>query len=148
MDSTSRKLVKELEEVQQQTGRMLRNMSLARMLSLETGNWQPPVDVYEGECEFFVYFDLAGANRESLSVTANEHQVRVSGTKELVAQKSIAGIHQLEIEVGAFARTISLPAAINVEEVTSSYTNGILIITLPKKQKKGKICITILSGEN
>lgn len=146
MDSTSRKLMKELEEMQQ-TGRMLRNMSLARMLSLETGNWQPPVDLYEGKSEFFVYFDLAGADRESLSVTANEHQVRVSGRKELIAQKAIAGIHQLEIEVGVFERTIPLPAAVQVDGVTSSYANGILIITLPKKRKKGKVCITISAGD-
>jgi len=147
MDLTSKKIMKDLKEMQQQSGRMLRNMSLARMLSMESGNWQPSVDIYEGEEEIYVYFDLAGADRDSLSVTANEHQVRVNGRKTLPPQNSVACIHQLEIELGFFDRAVSLPVAVEVDQVSSAYCNGILVITLPKKYKKGKICITISSGE-
>lgn len=147
MDSMSKKLLKELEEMQQQTGRMLRNMSISRMMMLESGIWQPPVDIYESEDEFYVYFDLAGVAGDSFSVIAGENQLRVYGQRQLPGRKTIACVHQLEIELGSFDRTLTLPAYVDVERVTSSYSNGILTVVLPKKQKKGKVHITIFTGD-
>lgn len=147
MDSLTRKLMKELEEMQQQTGRMLRNMSLGRMMSFESGQWQPPVDVYESDAEFIIYCDLAGADKESISVVVDETHLRLTGTRQLPKHEAIACVHQLEIELGQFSRLITLPGYIDTENVASVYTNGILKITLPKRQKQGRIDITICSGD-
>lgn len=147
MDSLNKKLLKELEEMQLQTGRMLRNMSIARMLSPGTGTWSPPVDIYESEGEFWIYVDLSGADRESLSVIVAEHQLRFYGTRQLPPKKTIDCVHQLEIELGGFDRTINLPGSIDVDAVSSSYTDGILTIVLPKIKRKSKVNITISTGE-
>lgn len=147
MDSLSRKLMKELEVMQQQTGRMLRNMSLSRMMSLESGQWQPAVDVYESDEEFIVYCDLAGTNSESFSVIIDGGQVRISGNRMLPKHETIACVHQLEIELGHFSRTIALPGPVDVDNVRSVYSNGILSISIAKKQSRGKVNITISSGD-
>jgi HSP20 family protein len=147
LDSLNKKLLKELEEMQQQTGRMLRNMSIARMLSPGTGRWIPPMDIYESEGAIWVYVDLAGADRESLSVIAAENQVRIYGVRSLPPKKSIECVHQLEIELGTFDRTINLPVFVEVEDVSSTYVDGILTVVLPKKKKKSKVNIPISTGE-
>lgn len=147
MDPFSKKLFKELEQMQQQTGRMLRSMSLSRMMPMDPGNWQPPVDIYEAEQEIYVYVDLAGAERETLQVTVDEQRLLISGRRQLPAQKSIACIHQLEIELGDFRRTVVLPSRVDVERADSTYTNGILVVTLPKRLKAGKVNIRINPGE-
>lgn len=147
MDSLSRKLMKELEAMQQQTGRMLRNMSLARSMSFESGHWQPAVDVYESNKELIIYCDLAGTDSESFSVVVDETHVRISGKRHLPKHETIACVHQLEIELGPFSRTISLPNPIDVENVHSAYSNGILTVSLPKKQSRGRVNITIISGD-
>lgn len=147
MDPLSRKLLKELEEMQERTGRMLRNMSMARVMSMDSGSWRPPADIYESEEEYYVYFDLAGADSQSFSVIVEDHQLRVHGKRQLPAHKSIACIHQLEIELGPFDRTITLPGTVDIDAVTSSYTNGILTVTLPKRLTKEKINIEISLGE-
>ncbi|WP_457574049.1 Hsp20/alpha crystallin family protein [Desulfolithobacter sp.] len=146
MDLLSKKILAELEHMQQ-AGRLLRNMSLARMAPVDSGGWQPPLDVYEGEDEFYIYCDLAGADRDSLSVIAEEHRVRISGRRQLPPRHTIVCVHQLEIELGPFNRVVSLPAAIDVDRVTSTYQQGILIITMPKKQRKSKVNIRITPGE-
>lgn len=133
--------------MQERTGRMLRNMSMARMLSLDSGTWQPPADIYESEEEYYVYFDLAGADSQSFSVVVDGHQLRVQGRRQLPPHKSIACIHQLEIELGPFDRTVNLPGTVNIEAVSSTYVNGILTVTLPKKQSRDKIHIEISLGE-
>ena len=147
MDPLSRKLLKELEEMQQRTGRMLRNMSMSRMLNMETGSALPPMDIYETDREYFVYADLAGVDAESFSVVVDGHQVRICGKRCLPPHQDIACVHQLEIEVGVFDRTVNLPGAVDVERVTSTYTNGILRITLPKRAVRGRVNIAITGGE-
>jgi len=146
MDRFSKKVFQELEEIQHQTGRMLRNMSLARMVSMESGCWQPPADIYEAEAEIYVYFDLSGVESECFEVVVAEYQVRVAGRRQLPAQGSIACVHQLEIELGRFERTIPLPSVIDVDRADSSYANGILMITLPKRQQKGRVRIQVQEG--
>ncbi len=147
MDRFSKKIFQELEEMQQQTGRMLRNMSLGRMMPMGSSRWQPPADIYEAETEVYIYFDLAGVEPGTLEVVAGEHQLRVSGNRQLPAQGSIACVHQLEIEFGRFERTVSLPSVVDVDQADSSYSDGILMITLPKRQKKGRIQIQVHEGE-
>ena len=139
--------MKEFEAMQQQTGRMLRNMSLAGRMSFESGKWQPAVDVYESDREFIVYFELAGTDRESFSVVVDQSHVRVSGKRQLPKHDAIACVHRLEIELGLFDRLISLPGPVNVDQVRSVYINGILTVFLPKKQKRGGVNITIICGD-
>ncbi len=146
MDSFSKKLIAELEEMEQ-AGRRLRNMSLAHMMPYTTGNWQPPVDVYEAEEELYLYMDLAGVDNDSLSVTADERQIRIKGVRKLPPQPSIACVHQLEIELGGFDRTVQLPASVDVNRVSSVYSEGILVVTLPKRKKTCNVRIRIIPGE-
>ena len=147
MDRFSKKLVQELEATQQQTGRMLRNMSLARMVPVESGYWQPPADIYEAETEIYIYFDLAGVVLDNFEVIVGEHQVHINGIRQLPVQGTIACVHQLEIEIGRFERILSLPAVVDVDRATSSYSDGILMLTLPKRQKKSRVCIQVHGGE-
>jgi len=142
MESMRKKIFKELE-MQYQTGRILRNMSLISMLPFESGSYMPPVDIYEGDEEIYVYFDLAGVDSKSLSVLVDDKKIRVSGRRELFPHKSIARVHRLEIELGRFSRSVSLPSSINIDQVTSTYKNGLLVITMPKKQQRGKINVMI-----
>ena len=146
MDPFSKKLIAELEEMER-TGRMLRNMSLARMMPYKSGSWQPPVDLYEAEEELYLYVDLAGVNKESLAVIADERQIRIKGLRRLPPQPSIACIHQLEIELGPFDRTVTLPAIVDANRVSSVFSDGILVVTLPKRKKTRKVRIRIIPGE-
>ena len=146
MDPFSKKLIAELEAMER-TGRMLRNMSIDRMMPYKSGSWQPPVDLYEAEEEFYLYVDLAGVNKESLAVIADERQIRIKGMRRLPSQPSIACIHQLEIELGPFDRTVTLPAIVDANRVSSVFSDGILVVTLAKRKKTRKVQIRIIAGE-
>lgn len=143
MDLLSKRLFKELEEMQQQTGRMLRNMSFAKMGPFETGPQGPPANIYETDVDIHVYFDLAGADNESLTVLAEDTKLTVTGRREIPVKYAIVCIHQLEIEHGEFSRTVVLPSAIDIDRVTSVFHNGILAVHLPKRKRKEKITITV-----
>lgn len=148
MDSFSKKMLEELEQMQQHTGRILRSMSLSRMMPMESNGWQPAVDVYEADNTIQVYAELAGVVQETLRVIVKDQRLQISGIRQLPAvHQSIACIHQLEIELGGFQRTVALPSAVDVEKVDSTYANGILVVTLPKRTRKGKVTIRITPGD-
>ncbi len=147
MDQFSKKILQELEQMQQQSGRILRSMSIARMIPAESRGWQPAVDIYETENEFLLYAEIAGADSDSLQVVVEGKTLRIRGVRKLSGHPSIACIHQLEMELGPFQRTLTLPGAIEVDEVHSTYSNGVLQVVLPKRGKKPKRTISIQSGE-
>lgn len=147
MDSFSKKMLEELEQMQQHTGRILRSMSLSRMMPMESGGWQPAVDIYEANENIYVYADMAGVSPSTLKVAVDDQRLHISGVRQLPAQQSIACIHQLEIELGAFQRIVTLPSAVDIEGVDSSYANGMLMVTLPKRSKRAKMTIRITPGE-
>ncbi len=146
MERYRKKLIAELEAMQE-AGRMLRNLSLARMTPMGGPNWQPPMDIYEAETAFFLIAELAGVGKDDLRVVVDEHQIRISGARELPLHQAIACVHQLEIEVGRFERTLHLPAPVDIERVSSVYRDGMLVVTLPKKTRKSRVRITVISGE-
>ncbi len=147
MDPFSKKLLKELEQMEQQSGRILRSMSLSRMIPMESAGWQPAVDIYEADDIVYVYAELAGVSPDSLQVSMAGQHLQISGSRALPQHPSIACIHQLEIELGTFQRIVPLPAAVDMERVESKYSNGILVVTLAKKSRAGKVTIRITPGE-
>jgi HSP20 family protein len=146
MAPLNEKLLREIQGMQLLTGRMLRNMSFTRMIKMESGSWQPPVDIYESAEEITVYCDLAGVTKDSLELLVAEHQLHISGRRQLPKPQSLVRIHQLEIELGPFERTVPLPAIIDVELVSSSYHDGILIVSLKKRRVEGQITVRIKVG--
>ncbi|MDD5760321.1 MAG: Hsp20/alpha crystallin family protein [Desulfobulbaceae bacterium] len=151
MAPLGKKLFREIQEMQMQTGRMLRNMSFTRMVKIESGLWQPPVDIYESAEEITVYCEVAGVIKDSLELLVEEHQIHISGRRQLprmqvkvkdgmvslvpgmTEERPVVSIHQLEIELGDFARTVVLPVLVDVEQVASSCLDGILVVSLKKK---------------
>lgn len=143
MDKLDKRIINGLEEMEKRMGRMLRNMSLPGMSSLQSGVWTPAVDVYETEAEIIVYVDTAGIDPDKLTVTAERNGVTISGYRDTPDQGGIRCIHQLEIEQGRFKRHVSFPVSIDVAAVKSNCRNGILEVRMPKEGPKGKIKIKV-----
>lgn len=123
-------------------GRIIRNMSLHRMVPLH-GIWGAAADIYETDKDIVICMDVAGIGSETLSVTAAHSTVTVSGERHFPPFGNISCVHQLEIERGRFERTFTLPKPIDVSATSSEYKNGILVITLPKLKRQGKVQITV-----
>lgn len=107
------------------------------------GGWFSAADVYETASAIIVCIDISGMEPETISVTAEESRVTVSGRRGYEPQDMVSRIHQLEIERGFFERSIPLPKNIDVSEAVSETKNGFLVITLPLRRNAGKIKITV-----
>ena len=138
MDDFDRRILDEFKELERQMGRMLRSTSLSRAIPMPSsggGGWQPDVDVYETTDDIIVLMDTAGIDMDHMTVTAQKNSITVQGRRSLPKRGNVCCIHQLEIEMGYFKRTISFPVSVKFVEPAFSCQNGILEIRLPKETK-------------
>ena len=138
MDDFDRRILNEFKELERQMGRMLRSSSLSRTVTIsscEGGGWQPDVDVYETTNEIIVLMDTAGIDMDDMTVTAEKNSITVEGRRSLPKRGNVCCIHQLEIEMGFFKRSISFPVTVQIDATTFSCLNGILEIKMPKVTK-------------
>lgn len=94
--------------------------------------WTPQMDIYETPQEIIVRAEIAGVDKEDLEVEINRKAVRISG-KRCEMPRIQDGTYRLaEIQYGSFERVLYLPASIDTEVVSSSYSSGFLEIRLAK----------------
>ncbi|MES2014782.1 MAG: Hsp20/alpha crystallin family protein [Patescibacteria group bacterium] len=101
----------------------------------EPGSAQLTVDVYQDDSDIVIRALVAGVRPEDLDIAITRDMVTIQGKR--VDQKDITedGYVYRELYWGAFARTIVLPAEIDVDGAEAFEKHGLLTIKLPKINK-------------
>ena len=97
--------------------------------------WNPAVDIYETADDIIILMDTAGIDVSNISITAENKRITVEGRRSLPKRGNVCCIHQLEIEMGYFKRTISFPVPVKFAKPAFNCQNGIMEIRLPKETK-------------
>ena len=103
--------------------------------SPSVSTWKPSVDISETEDEFIVTADLPGINREDLNVTVADGRLTLRGERRQATQESEGSVHRVERVYGTFTRAFDLPTAVNAENITASYRDGVLSVSVPKAEE-------------
>ncbi len=100
-----------------------------------------PVDVYNKDNEIIVKTMVAGIKPEALEIDITRSMVSIKGTREGIMDIEEKDYYHKELYWGTFARTVTLPEEIDVEESEATEKNGLLTIRLPKidKAKQNKL---------
>ena len=96
--------------------------------------WSPAVDIFETETELTFAVDAAGVNLEDIDVQLENGTMTLKGERKLEKDDKVTGYHRIERSYGAFARSFLLSETVDPEGVRADYANGVLTITLPKKE--------------
>ncbi len=111
---------------------LFRPRPVSPMFSSCDRSWTPPMDIIETPEEVIVVAEISGVDKDDLEVEINNKAVRIFGKRsEFLRGKNIT-YRLAEIQYGQFERILFLPAPIDPEVVTSSYSNGILHLRLAK----------------
>ena len=94
--------------------------------------WTPAVDILETENELMLRMDAPGIELKDVDIRLENDTLTVKGERKF-EQQSGKGYHRIERSYGVFARSFTLPNTVDVEKVRADYKNGVLTITLPKK---------------
>jgi HSP20 family protein len=96
--------------------------------------WSPAVDILETENELIFMVDAAGLSLKDIDVQLENGTMTLKGERKFEKDDKVKGYHRMERSYGAFARSFTLPDAVDSEGVRADYALGVLTITLPKKE--------------
>jgi HSP20 family protein len=102
----------------------------------------PPINVFQKGDDFTAIIELPGAQKDSLTVLAQDNTIRISGKKE-VQYDERASLHRRERVSGNFDRSITLPVQINPDGVTAEYRDGLLVLFIPRAESEKPRAIKI-----
>lgn len=93
------------------------------------------IDVKENNGAYTVMAEIPGVKKEDIQVAVEGDLVTVSAeVKQEDMQKKDDRVLRSERYYGSVARSISLPQGVDSAQAKARYDNGVLTLTLPKKQ--------------
>lgn len=103
--------------------------------ALEKGTWAPAVDIYETNDSFVVSADLPGLNKDEIQIDLKDNTLTLKGEKKFEEKVSKDNYIRVERAYGSFVRSFTLPQNVDPEKIKAKYKEGILEITIPKKEE-------------
>jgi len=95
----------------------------------------PAVDVVEGDDAYTLYCDLPGIDQKDVDLSIASNVLTIKGEKKDEAKSKARRIYRRETWEGSFQRTISLPTEVDSGKVNAELKDGVLTITLPKREE-------------
>jgi len=96
-------------------------------------NNYPSVNVVENKEGVLVVAEIPGVLKEDVKVQLQDGTLTISGERKQPEEKD-SDVLRREIRYGSFSRTIELPESVETEKVTADCANGVLRISLPKRE--------------
>jgi HSP20 family protein len=96
--------------------------------------WTPAVDILETENEMLLKMDVPEVEMKDLDIRLENDTLTIKGERKFEQENKGKGYHRIERSYGSFARSFTLPNTLETEKVHADYKNGVLTVTLPKKE--------------
>jgi HSP20 family protein len=128
--------VREMFELQRDINRLFEG-SLGKSSQQETtlNAWTPTVDIFEDENAFLLKVELPEVSRDDVKVNLDDNVLSISGERRLEFEDKRDGYHRVERSFGQFYRSFTLPPNVNTEAISAEVKDGVLRLTLPKKEE-------------
>ena len=102
---------------------------------VSTRTWAPPVDIYENGDNLVLKAELPGINPDDVEIRVEDNTLYLKGERKFEKEVKEQSYHRVERSYGAFTRTFSLPNSVDADKVTANYKDGVLTLTMPKKEE-------------
>jgi len=103
----------------------------------------PKVNIKENFSTFVIDLAVPGLSKDSFDIEIEKEVLKVSSNvspkEESTDANTKTQFTRKEFNYSSFTRSFNLPEAVIVEDVEASYFDGILSISLPKKEVKKDI---------
>src|ERR1700730_8853511 len=97
--------------------------------------WAPSVDIYETENELVVKADLPDVNPQNLDIRVENNVLTIRGERKFESKVNEDNYLRIERAYGSFSRSFSLAHSVKTEAIRADYQNGVLTLSLPKREE-------------
>lgn len=123
----------EFDKLQDEINRVFNSSRAPESRGLYDRTVSPAVDVLEDKDGFTVVCDLPGVKLEDLDISVAQDVLTLKGEKK--EGEDSKKVYRRETWSGAFQRTLALPTPVDGTKVDARYKDGVLTITLPKREE-------------
>jgi HSP20 family protein len=113
-------------------------------------DFAPPVDVHEDDNALVLRAELPGVQRDDIDIQVDGNVLTLRGERKIEAEQDNRRYHRIERVYGTFVRQFQLPTNVDATKIEAKLTDGILTLSLPKKeeQKPRRIEVKAQNGGN
>ena len=91
-------------------------------------------DIVEKKDEYELLLDVPGLNKDDINIELTGHQLTISGERKREEEREENNVYRFERFYGKFQRTFELPEGTDIDNIESSYDNGVLKFRIPKAE--------------
>ena len=114
--------------------------------SLPTDRRLPPVDVVEDANGWRLVFEIPGADPDQIAVNIQGRVLTLKGVRR-ATDRADGLFLRVERAAGAFERSLELPEDPDPERTRATYTDGLLVLEVPKKAVSRRRSIPVVKGK-
>ena len=97
--------------------------------------WAPAVDIYETEHELVLKADLPDIDPKDLDIRVENNILTIRGERKFEKNVNEENYLRVERSYGSFTRSFTLANTVNSEAIKAAYENGVLTLTIPKREE-------------
>jgi HSP20 family protein len=129
--------LRDLVTAQTDFGRLLREAfaPFSGETELSTRAWAPAVDIYETDADIVLKAELPGVDPKDVEVRVEDNTLYLKGERKFEKEVKEQNYHRVERSYGTFARSFSLPNSISADKAKAEFKDGLLTITMPKREE-------------
>jgi len=127
----------ELEQMRRSMDRVFGEFRPGRVVSeLGTEFGYIPLDISEADDSYDVEAALPGVKPDEVEVQVHGDTVTLKGEAREETKEEDKSWLRRELRYGAFARTFTLPTAVDADKATAEFKDGLLVLHLPKSESE------------
>ena len=121
--------------LQEQINRLFNETSDRSSDEANLTTWAPAVDIFETEHSLVVKADLPGIEPVDLDIRVENNILTIRGERKFERQVNENNYLRVERAYGSFSRSFSLANTVNTEAIQADYKNGVLTLSIPKREE-------------
>ncbi|MFL6468401.1 MAG: Hsp20/alpha crystallin family protein [Pyrinomonadaceae bacterium] len=110
------------------------------------GAWSPSVDILENKDNIVLEAELPGMSPDDVHISVENNVLTIQGERKFEKKEDEDNFHRLERSYGSFTRSFTLPPTVSSDNVNAEFENGILRLTLAKREEAKPRRIEIRPG--
>jgi HSP20 family protein len=99
------------------------------------GSWSPAVDIYEKDGTIVLKAELPGIEPKDVDVRVENNILTLKGERRFEAEVQQESYQRVERAYGAFSRSFTLPTVVDTDNIKAEFKDGVLRMSLPKKEE-------------
>lgn len=107
------------------------------LFSRQNGRQQmtPAVNIRENEEGFVLEMAAPGMQKSDFKINLDNNVLTLSAEKQEEKEENTERFSRREFNYGSFCRSFNLPKTINLDKIKADYKDGILLVSLPKREE-------------